>query len=326
MQVGDHIGPFEIESEIGTGVMGTVYRAKFYKDANTAVPVALKVIALGLLGNEGALARFTREADVLKQLKHPHIVRLIATGRHRHMPFIAMEFIDGQPLNRTLALRGRLTWKEVVGYAKQLCLALQHAHDQGIIHRDLKPSNLMITRDGTLKLTDFGIAKDTDVTALTGANATIGTAAYMSPEQCRGVQKLTAQSDLYSLGVVMFELVTGRKPFTVDNAVEMFIKHVNERPPKPSKFVAGLPSRFEALIVQLLEKQPEARPADAPAVWQLLDQIEGNAPTTRKSAEHDAVRPTAAPGKPPTPSPRAERPSCLAALNPFNWFRRRKDR
>ena len=97
-----------------------------------------------------------------------------------------MEFIDGEALDRVLARRGRLTWEEVVAYGKQLCKALQHAHEKGIIHRDLKPSNLMITPDGTLKLTDFGIAKDTDVTALTGANSTIGTAAYMSPEQCKG--------------------------------------------------------------------------------------------------------------------------------------------
>src|SRR5262249_22053325 len=154
-------GPFEIESEIGTGVMGTVYRAKYPK-GDGAIPVALKVISLGLLSNEGAMARFQREAEVLKQLRHPTIVKLIAADRRRQTTLIPREFIDGEPLNQTLARRGRLLWAEVAGYGRQLCLALQHAHAHGIIHRDLKPSNLMVTKDGTLKLADFGIAKDTD--------------------------------------------------------------------------------------------------------------------------------------------------------------------
>jgi serine/threonine-protein kinase len=316
MLVGSHIGPFEIESEIGSGVLGTVYRAKFRKGDDAVIPVALKVIALGLTGNEAAMTRFMREASILKQLRHPHVVKLIATGRHRETPFIAMEFIDGEPLNRVLARRGRLTSAEVVSYGKQLCLALQHAHEHGIIHRDVKPSNLMITRDGMLKLTDFGIAKDTDVAGLTGANATIGTAAYMSPEQCRGERTLTPQCDLYALGVVLFELATGRKPFNADNTVEMFIKHVKEKPPQPRKIVPDLPSRLDALIVQLLEKDKDARPADAASVAQLLDQIGTNAP-----AKGSGTTPRATTDR---PVPQARRSSWLAALNPLNWFRRRK--
>ena len=251
MLIGQHVGPFEVDSEIGSGAMGTVYRAKWHKDGK-AVPVALKVVALGLAGNEGAMARFEREANILKQLRHPHIVRLYATGRHKQTPFIAMEFVDGEALDRILGRRGQLSWEEVVAYGKQLCEALQHAHEKGIIHRDLKPSNLMVTPDGTLKLTDFGIAKDTDVTALTGANSTIGTAAYMSPEQCKGDRNLSAKSDLYSLGIVLYELVTGRKPFTADTTVEMFLKHVNEKPvaagqagPRPAG-LAGQPHHVPA--------------------------------------------------------------------------------
>ena len=122
--------------------------------------------------------------------------------------------------------RAPFTWEEVIEMGKPLCAALQHAHDKGIIHRDLKPSNLMLTREGMLKLTDFGIAKDVDVTALTGANNTIGTAAYMSPEQCKGERNLTGKSDLYSLGVVFYELLTGRKPFIAESSVDMFLMHV----------------------------------------------------------------------------------------------------
>src|SRR5439155_2539906 len=136
---------------LGSGAMDTVYRARFERDDGKVKTVAPKIVSLGLLGNEGAMARFEREATILKQLRPPHIVRLIATGRYKKTPFIAMEFVDGEPLDRALTRRGRLGWEEVVGYMKQLCQALQYAHEKGIIHRDLKPSNLMITPDGTLK-------------------------------------------------------------------------------------------------------------------------------------------------------------------------------
>ncbi|MCI0704311.1 MAG: protein kinase [Planctomycetia bacterium] len=284
MLIGQQIGPFEIEKELGCGAMGTVYRAKFHRSADKIIPVALKVVALGLVGNESAMARFEREANILKQLRHPHIVRLIAHGKiNKQNPYIAMEFIDGEALDRALARRGKLSWEEVVVYGKQLCEALQYAHDKGIIHRDLKPSNLMIDRDGLLKLTDFGIAKDTDVTALTGANSTIGTAAYMSPEQCKGDRNLSNKSDLYSLGICFFELLSGRKPFTADTTVEMFLKHVNEKPPRIGKLVNELPLKFEALILQLLEKDKEDRPIDAAWVARMLGEIEEDA-YARKSA------------------------------------------
>jgi len=291
MLVGQTIGSgdyrFEINRELGSGAMGTVYRATFHKKGETE-EVALKVIALGLLGNEGAMARFERESAILKQLKHPHIVRLYATGTYRKTPFIAMEFIDGEALDRVLARRGKLGWEEVVTYAKQLCEALQYAHDKGIIHRDLKPSNLMLASDGTLKLTDFGIAKDTDVTALTGANSTIGTAAYMSPEQCKGDKNLSNKSDLYSLGVVLFELLTGRKPFTAETTIDMFLKHVNEEPPKLGRLVPELPQKFESLILQLLEKEKENRPVDAAWVARMLGEVEQDI-FERKSAGLDAA-------------------------------------
>lgn len=275
MLVGQQIGPFHIAKELGSGAMGTVYYATFQKSEDKAIPVALKVVALGLLGNEGAMARFEREANILKQLRHPHIVRLIAHGKiNKQNPYIAMEYIDGEALDRVLSRKGKLTWEEVLGYGKQLCEALQYAHDKGIIHRDLKPSNLMVTHDGTLKLTDFGIAKDTDVTALTGANSTIGTAAYMSPEQCKGDKNLSNKSDLYSLGIVFFELLTGRKPFAAETTVEMFLKHVNEKAPRIGKHCPDLPSRFESLILQLMEKDKETRPIDAAWVARMLGEIE----------------------------------------------------
>ena len=157
---------------------------------------------------------------------------------------------------------------------KPLCAALQHAHDKGIIHRDLKPSNLMMTKEGVLKLTDFGIAKDIDVTALTGANNTIGTAAYMSPEQCKGERQLTGKSDVYSLGVVFYELLTGRKPFMAESSVDMFLLHVQGTFTRPAQLNPEIPIWLDTLVCQMMEKRPEHRPRDAAMVGQVLEEIE----------------------------------------------------
>ncbi len=274
MLIGEKIGPFEIEKELGSGAMGTVYRARY---AKTGQRVALKVIAFGLVGNETALARFEREGEILKQLRHPNIVRLFATGRYRNTPFFAMEYIDGESLDRIQTRRDRFSWEEVVQMGTQLCDALQHAHEKGIIHRDLKPSNLMLLKDGQVKLTDFGIAKDTDVTALTAANSTIGTAAYMSPEQCKGERNLTHKSDLYSLGVVFYELLTGQKPFNAESAVDMFMLHVKGKVERPIRLVPEIPPWLDTLVCQLLEKKPEHRPFDAAMVKSVLVDIQEKA-------------------------------------------------
>ena len=281
MLVGQRVGPFEIESEPGSGAMGTVYRARLVQDDQIRI-VALKVIAFGLAGNESALARFDREAEILKQLKHPNIVRLRATGRFRGTPFFAMDFVEGESLDRTLARRGRLPWEDVVSLGKQLC-GLQHAHEKGIIHRDLKPSNLMMTRDGIVKLTDFGIAKDVDVTALTGANNTIGTAAYMSPEQCRGEKNLTGKSDIYSLGVVFYELLTGKKPFAAESSVDMFLLHVQGTFVRPAKLVTDIPIRLDNLVCHMMEKVPAGRPMDAATVGRCSKRSKSRWPATRAS-------------------------------------------
>jgi serine/threonine protein kinase len=271
LTVGKKFGPYEIDQELGSGSMGTVYRGR---NLETGEKVAIKVIAPGLGANETALARFEREMEVLKQLRHPNIVRLIATGRYRKVvPFYVMEYIQGESLDRVLQRKTLFSWEEVVELGRQLCAALRHAHDKNIIHRDLKPSNLMVTTDGTVKLTDFGIAKDLDLTALTGANCTVGTAAYMSPEQCRGERTLSHKSDLYSLGVVFYELLTGEKPFKRQTTMDMFMAHVNEPPPRPSKVAADIPVWLDNLVVQLLEKKPDQRPFDAVMVGHSLKEV-----------------------------------------------------
>src|SRR5262245_59809530 len=171
MHVGQKIGKaFTIEKELGSGAMGSVYRATYHEEGKPDRTIALKIIAFGLSGNEQALNRFEREYKILKQLHHPNIVRLFANGRYKNTPFFAMEYVarkslDKIMLDRQMSAPGKppFNWEEVVEMGKPLCSALQHAHDKGIIHRDLKPSNLMQSEEGILKLTDFGIAKDVDV-------------------------------------------------------------------------------------------------------------------------------------------------------------------
>jgi serine/threonine-protein kinase len=286
MQVGERVGPFDIEKRVGAGAMGAVYLARYRK---TGKLVALKVMLAGGDDNPLALARFEREAEVLKQLDHPNIVRFYVASHYQGAPYYAMEFVEGEPVDELLERRGRLTWEEVVEIGRQVCAALQHAHDQGIVHRDLKPSNLMITADGTVKLTDFGIAKDLDVTQLTAAHCTVGTAAYMSPEQCRGERNLSHKSDLYSLGVVLYELLTGQKPFVAETTMDMFLQHVQGPFERPSRRVLEIPVWLDTLVCQLLEKAPEHRPYDAHMVSDALNQVAEKV-AAQQSAGVDAAR------------------------------------
>jgi eukaryotic-like serine/threonine-protein kinase len=286
MLVGQHIGPFAVEKELGAGAMGAVYLARL---AETGQRVAIKVVAAGLDSNPTIMARFKRETAILKQLKHPNIVRLVATGKFQGTPYYAMEFIDGESLDRVIARRGRLTWEEVVEFGQQLCAALQHAHENGILHRDLKPSNVMILPNGTAKLTDFGIAKDLDRTQLTADHCTVGTASYMSPEQCKGERELTTRSDLYSMGVMFYELLTGRKPFVADDPMAMFMLHLNGTFERPSRRILDIPVWLDNLVCQLLEKQPDQRPVSAAMVGRALSQVKEKV-LAQQSAGVDAAR------------------------------------
>lgn len=269
MLVGKQLGPYKVDKELGSGAMGAVYRAIHQE---TGERVAVKVISVGLATNKAAVDRFKREVTILKQFDHPNIARFVTNGRIGNTPFFIMEFLEGESLDHVMARRGRISWEELVPIGTQLCAGLEHAHHKGIIHRDLKPSNLMILKDGTVKLTDFGIAKDDDATALTAANSTLGTAAYMSPEQCHG-RDLTPKSDLYSMGCMFYELITGKKPFVADSAMEMFKRHTQGTFVRPSKIVLDVPVWLDTLICQLMEKKPEQRPLNAAKVAEALLEI-----------------------------------------------------
>lgn len=269
--LGQQLGSFRIESELGAGAMGVVYRATYLK---TNQPAAVKVIHLGQLGRGNADQRFDREAEILKQFRHPNIVRLLAYGRSKGTPYIGMEFIDGKTLEAILLREEVIPWTDVVRYAIQICDALQYAHERGVVHRDLKPSNLMITADGQVKLTDFGIAKDLDATALTATNRTLGTAAYMAPEQIRGHRDITHKTDLYAFGCVLYQMLTGKPPFQGTGTLALMNAHLNAPPPRPSEKMPRIPRALDDLVVSLMAKSVTERPWDAQAVAQILGQIE----------------------------------------------------
>jgi eukaryotic-like serine/threonine-protein kinase len=184
-----------------------------------------------------------------------------------------MEFIPGSTLDGLLDERGALPWTEVVEFGIQLCDALHYAHEHSVVHRDLKPSNLMVTKEGQLKLTDFGIAKDLDATALTATGRTLGTAAYMAPEQIRGTPEISHKTDLYALGILLYQMLTGEMPFQGGSAVVLMHCHMNEAPPRPSDKTAVIPVALDDLVLKLMAKTPADRPWDAAAVGVILREL-----------------------------------------------------
>lgn len=264
------IGPFELGEKLGTGGMGVVYRAVYTK---TGMPCAIKVLTPDANDSPQIQLRFEREIAILKKLQHPHIVRYYGGGKIGSQRFYAMEIVQGGALEGVLRKKGKLPWEEVLTLSRQIAEALEHAHTAGVIHRDLKPANLLITPEGTVKLTDFGIARDTTATALTAAGKTVGTYAYMAPEQIRGKPPVDRRTDLYALGCVMFEMLAGEPPFDSDNAGELLVKHLQEDPPRVTSLNPDVPIWLEELIFRLLEKEPDDRIFDALALQMALDDV-----------------------------------------------------
>lgn len=264
------LGPFLIEKRLGVGGMGVVYKATYNKNG---ADVALKVMPLSLTVNKLLVSRFQREMAILKKLKHPRIVQFYGGGEQNGQHFYAMEFIDGGSLADLLGDKGRLPWEQVIEYGVQICEALEYAHEHGVVHRDLKPANLFLGQDGKLRLGDFGIARDSDATALTASGSTVGTQAYMAPEQITGKQPISNKTDLYALGCVLFEMLTGRVPFSGATSMELLLKHINETPAKIRTEVMDCPVFLEQVVMQLLEKHPDKRPHDALMVQVALEEV-----------------------------------------------------
>ncbi len=272
--IGEKLGSYRIESLLGSGAMGVVYRGT---DEKRGRVVAVKVVHAELAQGSKVQERFKREFDILDQFRHPGIVRNLGYGKYRGTLYIAMEFIQGKTLDAILEERGHLPWREVVDLGIQICQALQYAHERQVVHRDLKPSNLMVTEDGKVKLTDFGIAKDLEKTALTATGRTLGTAAYMAPEQIRGAPAVSHKTDLYALGAVLFQMLTGKPPFEGNTAVVLMHCHMNEPAPRPSEKIQEIPRALDDLVVGLMAKQPTDRPWDAAAVEVILTELRNTA-------------------------------------------------
>lgn len=265
----ERIGPYHLERLLGTGGMGSVYLGRHSEAGYLA---AVKVLPATMAREEGFVVRFQREIEALRQLKSPHIVQLYDDGADDGTYYYAMEYVDGETLTELLKQERRLPWREVIAMSLQMCAALKAAHDAGIIHRDLKPSNLLISADRTVKLSDFGVAQVFAASRLTVTGGIIGTAEYMSPEQAQG-KRASRRSDLYSLGAVIYTMLTGRPPFSGETAIEVLKKHQFGQFDRPRNFVPELPSWLDELVCQLLEKDPEKRPSDAYVVSKRLQEI-----------------------------------------------------
>jgi serine/threonine protein kinase len=255
--------------------MATVYRAR---DGELERPVAVKVLAEHLADTPDFHDRFLREARLAAQLSHPNIVQVFDVGEDDGRPFIVMECVEGATLADELKERGRLDPAKVVDLALQICGGLEHAHAAGLVHRDIKPQNLLLRADGTVKIADFGIARAAETTKLTQVGSVLGTAAYLSPEQALG-EEVTAAADIYSLGCVLYELLTGRTPYVFETLAELTAKHRDE-PIVPLRQVRpDVPERLEAAVMHALARNPDYRPESAAALAEELAIASPDPPT-----------------------------------------------
>jgi beta-lactam-binding protein with PASTA domain/tRNA A-37 threonylcarbamoyl transferase component Bud32 len=251
---------YELNHLIARGGMAEVYRAH---DRLLDRPVALKVLFPELSVDRSFVERFRREAQAAANLSHPNIVPVFDWGEDSGAYFIVMEFIDGRPLSSILKTAGPLSADRAADIGSHVAAALGYAHKHGVIHRDVKPGNVLITDEGQVKVTDFGIARAINTEeSLTQTGAVMGTATYFSPEQAEGIG-VDPRSDIYSLGVVLFEMVTGRAPFLGDTPVAVASKHVRDIPPVPREINPSIPPTFEAIILKSMAKDPDHRYATA---------------------------------------------------------------
>lgn len=276
----DKLGPYQFKGVLGRGGMGTVYRGKHQE---TGEYHAVKVLAPNFADDDHFRARFESEIKALLKLNHPNIVQLVSYGQEDGLLFFAMELIEGNSLFQMQRKGHKFDWRQVLSIARDVCHGLRHAHDRGIIHRDLKPGNLLMTNrpddddqrrtiDGLVKITDFGIAKSFGSSQNTGTNV-LGTMDFMSPEQAKG-EPVTFRSDLYSLGTVLFTLLSGKPPFT-SNSVEESLRNLTRVPPPyVSNMVPDVPPELDRLIRQLMAKRPKERVPTALALLHRIEEIE----------------------------------------------------
>lgn len=254
-QPGQMIGPYQIINQIGKGGMATVYKAYH---ATMDRYVAIKVLPHDFMHDERFLGRFQQEVRLIARLEHAHILPVYDYGESEGVPYLVMRYLDAGTLKDRIQA-GPLSLPEVDHHFTQLAKALEYAHEQGIIHRDIKPSNALVDKSGNLFLVDFGIAKMVESSAhFTLTGAVTGTPAYMSPEQARG-QQIDPRTDIYSLGVVLYEMLTGRVPFDAETPMAVILKQIEEPLPPPSVFKPGIHPAIEAVLLKALAKDPDQR-------------------------------------------------------------------
>ncbi|NLL18795.1 MAG: Stk1 family PASTA domain-containing Ser/Thr kinase [Clostridia bacterium] len=260
---------YELVEKLGGGGMAIVYKGK---DRLLSRAVTIKILREQMASDAEVVRRFQQEAQAVAKLSHPNIVSIYDVGQEQDLYYLVMEYIEGRTLKEIIQEKGRLEPEEAIGYARQLCDALQHAHDSNIIHRDIKPQNILITNQGQAKVTDFGIAKAASNATMTySGSAFIGTVQYISPEQARG-DMATIHTDIYSAGIVLYEMLTGQLPFEGDTAIGIAIKHIQADYPKPSSIVPDLPIELEQVITKALAKKPQDRFHSAMEMKKALEQ------------------------------------------------------
>ena len=246
---------YEITEEIAQGGMSVVYKAL---DLNLNRYDAIKVLNEEFASDKEILERFKQEANAVAFLSHPNIVNIYNVGSEGNIHYIVMEYVKGRTLKEIINLKGHLSNEETLNYSYQMARALESAHNSNIIHRDIKPQNIIITKDGLVKVTDFGIAKHSDSATITNSGKIIGSAHYFSPEQARG-NMTDRRSDIYSLGITMYEMVTGSVPFDAESPITIALKHMQENLPSPRKLNPKVSEGLEKVIMRATEKNPIER-------------------------------------------------------------------
>ena len=263
MMIGDR---YEILEKIGTGGMSDVYKAKDHKLNRF---VAVKVLKQEFGENANFVSKFRIEAQAAAGLMHPNIVNVYDVGEENSIHYIVMELVEGITLKKYIEKKARLSYKEAVSIAIQVSMGIEAAHNNHIIHRDIKPQNIIISKDGKVKVTDFGIAKA--ATSNTITSNVMGSVHYTSPEQARGGYS-DEKSDIYSLGITMFEMLTGRVPFNGETTVAIAIKHIQEEMPSPAEFVPEIPGSVESIVLKCCQKSPDRRYQNVPELLADLKQ------------------------------------------------------
>ena len=280
-------GRYRIVGHVGSGGMADVYRAE---DTHLGRPVALKLLYRRFAQDTEFVERFRREASSAAALQHPNVVSVYDRGEFDGTYYIAMEFCEGSSLKEVISREAPMDCARAIALTKKILLAARFAHRRGVIHRDLKPHNVMISSeqsgDDEVKVADFGIAR-AGASEITEVGAIMGTAQYLSPEQAQG-HAVNEASDLYSIGVVLFEMLTGRPPFDGDSAVAIALKHVSEPPPSPREFRPEIPPQLEAVVLKSLAKTPEQRYGDADSFIRDLEvaeaALDGHPPDSETTA------------------------------------------